>query len=153
MIGVVGEVVFFELLLFFNELQNLCFKLELFFNVCLVDNFYLECFFLCGLFFFSGLQEGGVVLLLFGQVLFFVVLYLNIYVGLFLYDFFGCILLQDCFVFCFVELVNCWWQVIWNLGVVVWIFIVLVVGIMIMVFFVFNMEMLLLVCEKWLFDV
>ncbi|WP_084320086.1 type VI secretion protein IcmF/TssM N-terminal domain-containing protein [Herbaspirillum huttiense] len=153
MAGAAGEAASPELLLFPNELQNLRPKLELFLNACLADNPYLERPFLRGLFFSSGLQEGGAVSSLLGQVLPPVASHPNTHAGLFLHDFFGRILPQDRFVSRPAELVNRWRQVTRNLGVVAWILIASAVGIMITVSFVSNMETLSLVREKRPFDV
>lgn len=147
-----GDAVQPELLLFPNELQNLRPKLEMFLHACLADNPYLERPFLRGLFFSSGLQEGGAVSSVLGSILPPVPPHPNANAGLFLHDFFGRILPQDRFVSRPAELVNRWRQVTQNIGVMAWILIAVAIGIMITVSFVSNMETVSLVREKRPFD-
>jgi type VI secretion system protein ImpL len=141
-----------ELLLFPNELQNLRPKLEMFLHACLADNPYLERPFLRGLFFSSGLQEGGAVSGVLGNVLPPLPSHPNANAGLFLHDFFGRILPQDRFISRPAELVNRWRQVTQNIGVMAWMLIAIAIGILITVSFVANMETVSLVRDKRPFD-
>ncbi len=150
--GADGSAVMPELLLFPNELQGLRSKLEMFLNASLADNPYLERPFLRGLFFSSGLQEGGAVSTVLGHVLPPVPPHPNANAGLFLHDFFGRILPQDRFSSRPAQLVNRWRQVTQNFGVMAWILIMVAVGIMITVSFVANMETISLVREKRPFE-
>ena len=131
-----------ELLLFPNELQQLKNGVEVFLRACLGDSAYLETPFLRGLFFSSGLQEGGAVSSLLGQVLPAVPAHTSKNSGLFLHDFFGRVLPQDRHIFLPASLRNPWRVATQNLGLVAWILLMTAVAIFMTAGFLHNIETL-----------
>jgi len=134
-----------ELLMFPNELDNLKPKLDMFLHACLADNPYMERPFLRGLFFSSGLQEGGAVSSLLGQTLPPVPSHPSTNAGLFLHDFFGRVLPRDRYISRPAQLINHWRRVTQNIGLMAWLLVSLAIGIVITVSFSGNLETLSLV--------
>ena len=137
-----------ELLLFPSELQQLKPGLEVFLKACLGDNTYLETPFLRGLFFSSGLQEGGAVSSVLGHVLPPVARHASSNAGLFLHDFFDRILPQDRHMFLPVSLRNPWRLATQNLGLLSWVLLSTALAVFITVAFLQNVETLSLLQEK-----
>lgn len=131
-----------ELLLFPNELQQLKNGVEVFLRACLGDSAYLETPFLRGLFFSSGLQEGGAVSSLLGQVLPAVPAHSSQNSGLFLHDFFGRVLPQDRHISLPASLRNPWRVATQNLGLVAWMLLATSVAIFMTAGFLHNIETL-----------
>ncbi len=137
-----------ELLLFPGELQQLKPGLGVFLKACLGDNAYLETPFLRGLFFSSGLQEGGAVSSLLGHVLPPVARHASSNAGLFLHDFFGRVLPQDRNISLPASLRNPWRVATQNLGLLSWVFLSAALAGFITVAFLQNIETLSLLQEK-----
>lgn len=134
-----------ELLLFPNELDRLRAGLALFLRACLADSPYLERPLLRGLFFSSGLQEGGAVSSVLGQALPPVPRHPGAAAGLFLHDVFGQILPEDRFAAKPAMLVNRWRAVTQNLGMAAWILVLVALGVILSLSFVGNMRTLQIV--------
>jgi type VI secretion system protein ImpL len=143
-----GNAVSPELLLFPNELNQLKPGLDVFLRACFGDSAYLETPFLRGLFFSSGLQQGGAVSTLLGQVLPPVAPHPASNAGLFLHDFFGRILPQDKNISLPASLRNPWRTATQNLGLLSWVLLSLAVAIVMTMGFLNNMETLSLLQEK-----
>jgi len=141
-----------ELLMFPNELESLKPRLAIFLRACLAEDPYLERPFLRGLFFSSGLQEGGAVSSLLGQALPPVPAHPNANAGLFLHDFFGRILPRDRYISRPAQLVNRWRRVTRNIGVMAWLLLCLAVGILITVSFANSMHTITLVRDERPYD-
>lgn len=137
-----------ELLLFPNELQQLKPGLAVFVKACLGDNAYLETPFLRGLFFSSGLQEGGAMSSLLGNVLPPVPRHTTSTAGLFLHDFFGRVLPQDRYISLPASLRNPWRSATQNLGLLSWLLLSTAAAILMTVAFVSNLETLRLLQEN-----
>lgn len=137
-----------ELLLFPNELNQLKPGLEVFLRACFGDSAYLETPFLRGLFFSSGLQQGGAVSSLLGQVLPPVPQHASSNAGLFLHDFFGRVLPQDRNISLPASLRNPWRTATQNLGLLAWVLLSVAAGIFITIGFMDNMQTLSLLQEK-----
>lgn len=137
-----------ELLLFPNELQQLRTGLEVFLRACFGDSAYLETPFLRGLFFSSGLQQGGAVSSLLGKVLPPVPAHASANAGLFLHDFFGRVLPQDRNISLPASLRNPWRTATQNLGLLSWGLISASLAIFMTVAFLHNMETLALLQDK-----
>jgi type VI secretion system protein ImpL len=137
-----------ELLMFPNELQQLKPGLDVFLKACLGDNAYLETPFLRGLFFSSGLQEGGAMSTLLANVLPPVPRHASSTAGLFLHDFFGRVLPQDRHISLPASLRNPWRSATQNLGLLSWILLSTAVAILMTVAFVSNLETLRLLRES-----
>ena len=131
-----------ELLLFPNELQQLKNGVDVFLRACLGDSAYLETPFLRGLFFSSGLQEGGAVSSLLGQVLPAVPGHTSQNGGLFLHDFFGRVLPQDRHISLPASLRNPWRVATQNMGLVSWILLTTAIAIFMTIGFLHNIETL-----------
>lgn len=134
-----------EVLLFPNELDRLRSGLVLFLRACLADSPYLERPLLRGLFFSSGLQEGGAVSSVLGRRLPPVPSHSGVAAGLFLHDFFGQILPEDRFVAKPAVKVNRWRAVTQNVGISAWIFLLASLGIILSMSFVGNLQTLQIV--------
>ncbi len=141
-----------ELLLFPGELRQLKPGLEVFLRACLGDNAYLETPFLRGLFFSSGLQEGGAVSSLLGNVLPPVPRHASSNAGLFLHDFFGRVLPQDRYISLPASLRNPWRSATQNLGLLSWLLLSAALAILMTVAFVANLETLRLLQENSRFN-
>ena len=137
-----------ELLLFPNELHQLKQGIEVFLRACLGDSAYLETPFLRGLFFSSGLQEGGAVSSLLGRVLPAVPAHASQNSGLFLHDFFGRVLPQDRHISLPASLRNPWRVATQNLGLVSWILLTAAVAIFMTIGFLQNVETLTQLQER-----
>lgn len=137
-----------ELLLFPNELAQLKPGLEVFLRACFGDSAYLETPFLRGLFFSSGLQQGGAVSSLLGQVLPPVPAHPSANAGLFLHDFFGRVLPQDRGISLPASLRNPWRTATQNLGLLAWVLLSVAAAIFITIGFLDNMQTLSLLQEK-----
>lgn len=137
-----------ELLLFPNELNQLKPGLEVFLRACFGDSAYLETPFLRGLFFSSGLQQGGAVSSLLGRVLPPVPQHPSSNAGLFLHDFFGRVLPQDRNISLAASLRNPWRTATQNLGLLAWVLLSVAAGIFITIGFMDNMQTLSLLQEK-----
>lgn len=137
-----------ELLLFPNELHQLKQGIEVFLRACLGDSAYLETPFLRGLFFSSGLQEGGAVSSLLGRVLPAVPAHASQNSGLFLHDFFGRVLPQDRHISLPASLRNPWRVATQNLGLVSWILLTTAVAIFMTIGFLQNVETLTQLQER-----
>lgn len=137
-----------ELLLFPNELDQLKPGVEVFLRACLGDSAYLETPFLRGLFFSSGLQEGGAVSSLLGKVLPAVSAHASQNSGLFLHDFFGRVLPQDRYISLPASLRNPWRVATQNLGLVSWILLTAAVAIFMTIGFLQNVETLTQLQER-----
>ncbi len=137
-----------ELLLFPNELQQLKPGLYVFLKACLGGNAYLETPFVRGLFFCSGLQEGGAVSSVLGQVLPPVARHTSGNAGLFLHDFFGRVLAQDRHLSLPASMRNPWRAATQNLGLLSWMLLSTASAVFITVAFLQNLETLSLVQEK-----
>lgn len=136
------------LLLFPGELQHLKPGLEIFLRSALGDNAYLETPFLRGLFFSSGLQEGGAVSSVLGHVLPPVTRHASTNAGLFLHDLFGRILPQDRHISLRASLRNPWRSATQNLGLLSWLLLSAAVAIFMTVGFMENAETMRLLTEK-----
>ena len=136
------------LLLFPGELQQLKPGLEVFLRAALGDNAYLETPFLRGLFFSSGLQEGGAASSLLGQLLPPVERHASTNAGLFLHDLFGRILPQDRHISLRASLRNPWRSATQNLGLLSWLLLSVALAIFMTVGFMQNMETMRLLTEK-----
>jgi type VI secretion system protein ImpL len=143
-----GNPVAPELLLFPNELNQLKPGLEVFLRACFGDSAYLETPFLRGLFFSSGLQQGGAVSSLLGKVLPPVPQHPNANAGLFLHDFFGRVLPQDRNISLPASLRNPWRTATQNLGLLAWVLLSVAAAIFITIGFLDNMQTLSLLQEK-----
>lgn len=141
-----------ELLLFPNELQQLKPGLEVFLKACLGDNAYLETPFLRGLFFSSGMQEGGAVSGLLGNVLPPVPQHASRNAGLFLHDFFGLVLPQDRNISLPASLRNPWRTATQNLGLLSWVLLTIAIAIFMTFSFVSNLETLRLLEQSYGFN-
>lgn len=137
-----------ELLLFPSELQQLKPGLGVFLKACLGDNAYLETPFLRGLFFSSGLQEGGAVSSVLGHVLPPVARHTSSNTGLFLHDFFGRVLPQDRHMSLPASLRNPWRVATQNLGLLSWLLLSTALAVFITIAFLQNVETLSLLQEK-----
>ncbi|OYO27942.1 type VI secretion protein IcmF/TssM N-terminal domain-containing protein [Janthinobacterium sp. PC23-8] len=137
-----------SLLLFPAELQNLQPRLEMFVHACLADNPYLERPFLRGLFFSSGMQQGGAVSSVMGAQLPPVPAHPGSHAGLFLHDFFGSILPQDRHVSRPVAVLNRWRKLTRNIGVAAWLLISIALAILLSLSFIGNLQTLTLVREQ-----
>ena len=137
-----------ELLMFPNELAQLKPGLEVFLRACFGDSAYLETPFLRGLFFSSGLQQGGAVSSLLGQVLPPVPAHPSANAGLFLHDFFGRVLPQDRSISLPASLRNPWRTATQNLGMLAWVLLSVAAAIFITIGFLDNMQTLSLLQEK-----
>ena len=137
-----------ELLLFPNELGQLKPGLEVFLRACFGDSAYLETPFLRGLFFSSGLQQGGAVSSLLGTVLPPVAAHPSSNAGLFLHDFFGRVLPQDRNISLPALLRNPWRTATQNLGLLAWVLLISAAAIFVSVAFFANMETLSLLEDK-----
>ncbi|MBI2727066.1 MAG: hypothetical protein HYX42_12540 [Polaromonas sp.] len=137
-----------ELLLFPNEFQQLKPGMDVFLKACLGDNAYLETPFLRGLFFSSGLQEGGAISNLLGHVLPPVPRHAGNTAGLFLHDFFGRVLPQDRHISLPASLRNPWRSATQNLGLLSWLLLSTAVAILMTVAFVSNLETLHLLEDR-----
>lgn len=143
-----GNPVAPELLMFPNELGQLKPGLEVFLRACFGDSAYLETPFLRGLFFSSGLQQGGAVSSLLGQVLPPVPPHASANAGLFLHDFFGRVLPQDRSISLPASLRNPWRTATQNLGLLAWVLLSVAAAILITIGFLDNMQTLSLLQEK-----
>ena len=137
-----------ELLLFPSELQQLKPGLGVFIKASLGDNTYLETPFLRGLFFSSGLQEGGAVSSVLGNILPPAARHSSTNAGLFLHDFFGRVLPQDRQMSLPTSLRNPWRVATQNLGLLSWLLLSAALAIFITVAFLQNVETLSLLQEK-----
>ena len=135
-------------LLFPGELQQLKPGLEVFLRAALGDNAYLETPFLRGLFFSSGMQEGGAVSSLLGQVLPPVARHASANAGLFLHDLFDRILPQDRHISLPAALSNPWRSATQNLGLLSWLLLSTDIAIFMTLGFMENMETMRLLEEK-----
>ncbi|MES2509497.1 MAG: type VI secretion protein IcmF/TssM N-terminal domain-containing protein [Pseudomonadota bacterium] len=141
-----------ELLMFPNELQQLKPGLDVFLKACLGDNAYLETPFLRGLFFSSGLQEGGAMSSLLGHALPPVPRHTTSTAGLFLHDFFGRVLPQDRYISLPASLRNPWRSATQNLGLLSWLLLSTAIAILMTVAFVSNLETLRLLQDNSRFN-
>ena len=137
-----------ELLLFPNELRELKPGIDVLIRACLGDSAYLETPFLRGLFFSSGLQEGGAISRLLGQTLPAVPAHRSQNSGLFLHDFFGRILPQDRHISLPASLRNPWRVATQNLGLVAWMLLAGAFAAFMTLAFLQNMETVSLLQEK-----
>ncbi|MDB5990468.1 MAG: putative lipoprotein [Herbaspirillum sp.] len=144
------------LLLFPNELARLKTGLQLFLQACASANPYRETPFLRGLFFCSGLQQGGAASALIGTVSVPTVTaqasHERAGEGLFLHDFFGRILPQDKSISRPAALINHWRTVTQNMGLAAWVLISLALGIVVTLAFAANMATLARIDETRPFD-
>lgn len=131
-----------ETLLFPNELERLRPVLQRFLKTCLGSNPYLESPFLRGLFFSSGLQQGGAVSSMLGDVMLPLPMHSEQKSGLFLHDFFDRVLPQDRNISRPAALINQWYKVTQNLGLVCWLLLTSALGVWITVAFVHNLDTL-----------
>ncbi len=136
------------LLLFPGELLQLKPGLAVFLRAALGDNAYLETPFLRGLFFSSGLQEGGAVSSVLGHVLPPVAPHASTNAGLFLHDLFGRILPQDRYISLRASLRNPWRSATQNLGLLSWLLLSAAIAIFMTVGFMENMKTMRLLVEK-----
>lgn len=137
-----------EILLFPNELNALKPGIGIFLRACLGDSAYLETPFLRGLFFSSGLQEGGAVSTVLGAMLPPVPKHSGANAGLFLHDFFGRILPQDRYISLSASLRNPWRAATQNLGLISWLLISGALAAFMTMAFLQNVETLSLLQEK-----
>jgi type VI secretion system protein ImpL len=141
------------ILLFPNELARLKAGMQIFLQACMGGNPYLETPFLRGMFFSSGLQQGGAASALVGDAMVPpAAAHAGANAGLFLHDFFGRILPQDRYSWRPAALANHWRTMTQNLGLLSWILFCLAVGIVITVSFAANMMTLSLVKEARPYD-
>jgi type VI secretion system protein ImpL len=131
-----------ELLLFPNELERLRNGVELFVTACLGKSPYLESPFLRGLFFSSGLQEGGARSVVLPETIRPTPVHQPSAAGLFLHDLFGRILPQDRNTSRPAALVNRWFAATQHLGMLAWLLLTCAVGVLITMSFVRNMNTL-----------
>lgn len=141
-----------ELLLLPNEIERLRPSLEAFLRTCLGNDPYLESPFLRGLFFSSAQQQGGVTSTLLGNLLPPTPAHGEQSTGLFLHDFFGRILPQDRHISRPAALVNHWYRITQNLGLVGWLLFTAAVGTLMTVSFFSNLETLYAISNRYPFN-
>ncbi len=137
-----------ELLMFPNELDQLHGGLAMFLRACMADNPYLERPLLRGLFFSSGLQEGGAASRLEGARLAPSPHHPGAIAGLFLHDFFGRVLPQDRHASKPSLLVDHWRRSTHKFGFAAWLLALVALGILLSVSFVGNMQTLQLMRDE-----
>ena len=147
-----GDPVAPELLMFPNELHQLKPSLGIFLRACFGDSAYLETPFLRGLFFSSGLQQGGGVSTLLGKVLPALPTHAGANAGIFLHDFFGQILPQDRDISLATTLRNPWRAATQHLGLLALVLLSTAAAIFMSVGFASNMETLSLLEDKTRFN-
>ena len=141
-----------ELLMFPNELYQLKPSLGVFLRACFGDSAYLETPFFRGLFFSSGLQQGGGVSTLLGKVLPAVPPHAGANAGIFLHDFFGQILPQDRDISLAATLRNPWRAATQHLGLLALVLLSIAAAIFMSVGFASNMKTLSLLEDKTRFN-
>lgn len=136
------------LLLFPTELQQLKPGLSVFLKACLGESAYLETPFLRGLFFSSGLQEGGAVSSVLGHVVPPEARHTSSNAGLFVHDFFGRVLPQDRHISLPASRSNPWRVATQNLGLLSWLLLSTALAVFMTISFSHNIETLSLLQEK-----
>jgi type VI secretion system protein ImpL len=131
-----------ELLLFPNELERLRAGVDLFVTACLGKSPYLESPFLRGVFFSSGLQEGGARSSVLPDTLRPIPSHQPSGTGVFLHDLFGRILPQDRNASRPAALVNRWFAATQHLGMLAWLMLALALGVLITLSFIRNVNTL-----------
>lgn len=140
-----------DVLLFPNELERLRPVLQGFLQACLGSNPYLESPFLRGLFFSSGMQQGGAVSALMGEVMAPLPAHPEHKEGLFLHDFFGRVLPQDRHAGRPAALVNQWYRVTQNLGLASWLLLATAIGVLMSITFLHNLDTVTELNERYPF--
>lgn len=140
-----------DVLLFPNELEQLRPVLQGFLQACLGSNPYLESPFLRGLFFSSGMQQGGAVSSLLTDVMPALPVHAEKKEGLFLHDFFGRVLPRDRQAARPAALVNQWYRVTQNLGLASWLLLTSALGILLSITFLHNLATLSALNESYPF--
>ncbi|SDV47123.1 type VI secretion protein IcmF/TssM N-terminal domain-containing protein [Chitinasiproducens palmae] len=131
-----------ELLLFPNELERLQRGLTGFVDACLGESPYLESPFVRGIFFSSGLQEGGARSVIMPETVAPVPAHPPSNTGLFLHDLFGRILPGDRNLSKPAALVNRWFAATQHLGLLAWLLISIAIGILMTASFIQNVKTL-----------